>query len=409
MARNTFLFMKFIRLMLVCILGLTARPAHAVPADSLDVSLLTCAPGGEIYELYGHTALRCRDYRTGADVVFNYGVFNFNTPHFVWRFTRGECDYEVRYVPFPYFYEEYHQRGSCVIEQVLNLTTEEKIRLIEALEENCRPENRRYRYNFLYDNCTTRVRDQIERAVDGRIVYPSGESCTYPSGKPRTYRGIIHEYTAGHPWAELGNDLCLGAAVDTLIGVREQMFAPFYLKAFAGGAFIVGPGGKRPLVLSEDYVVQPCAGRPEAGGGVQPGQVFWGLCILLLLLTLVELRRGLCFWWLDALLMTGQGVVGLILTFLFFFSTHPAVDSNWQILLFNPVPLLVMPWVVRCAIQRRRTRWHAVNLAWLTLFILFSPFIPQDFTIVIVPLTLVLWARSLRYILFYRKQCVQDR
>ncbi|MDE7378476.1 MAG: DUF4105 domain-containing protein [Paraprevotella sp.] len=383
--------------------------SYAVPADSLDVSLLTCAPGGEIYELYGHTALRCRDYRTGADIVFNYGVFNFNTPHFVWRFTRGECDYEVRYVPFPYFYEEYHQRGSCVIEQVLNLTTEEKYRLIEALEVNCRPENRRYRYNFLYDNCTTRVRDQIERAVDGHIVYPSGESRTYPAGKPRTYRGIIHEYTAGHPWAELGNDLCLGVAVDTLIGVREQMFAPFYLKAFAGGAFIVGPGGKRPLVLSEDYAVQPCAGRPEAGRGVSPGLIFWGLCILFLFLTLVELRRGLCFWWLDALLMTGQGAVGLILTFLFFFSTHPAVDSNWQILLFNPVPLLMMPWVIRCAIQRRRTRWHAVNLVWLTLFILFSPAIPQDFTIVIVPLTLVLWARSLRYILFYRKQCVQDR
>ncbi len=401
--------MKFIRLMLVCILGGAVRLSYAVPADSLDVSLLTCAPGGEIYELYGHTALRCRDYRTGADIVFNYGVFNFNTPHFVWRFTRGECDYEVRYVPFPYFYEEYHQRGSCVIEQVLNLTTEEKYRLIEALEVNCRPENRRYRYNFLYDNCTTRVRDQIERAVDGHIVYPSGESRTYPAGKPRTYRGIIHEYTAGHPWAELGNDLCLGVAVDTLIGVREQMFAPFYLKAFAGGAFIVGPGGKRPLVLSEDYAVQPCAGRPEAGRGVSPGLIFWGLCILFLFLTLVELRRGLCFWWLDALLMTGQGAVGLILTFLFFFSTHPAVDSNWQILLFNPVPLLMMPWVIRCAIQRRRTRWHAVNLVWLTLFILFSPAIPQDFTIVIVPLTLVLWARSLRYILFYRKQCVQDR
>lgn len=394
--------MRLFRLFLLFLFWQVAPVLRAVPADSLEVSLLTCEPGEEIYELYGHTALRCRDYSTGEDIVFNYGVFNFNTPHFVWHFTRGECDYEVRYVPFCYFYEEYAGRGSFVVEQVLNLTTEEKLHLQAALLWNCQPENRKYRYNYLYDNCTTRVRDRIEEAVEGEVRYPDVPL--------KTYRAIIHEYTSpGHPWAQLGNDICLGAAVDTLIGVRAQMFAPFYLKAFADRAVIVEPGGEsRPLVAETRYAVPP-AERATAEEGVSPRPVFWSICVLLVVFTLLEIRSGRCFWPLDALLMAGQGIVGLVVTFLFFFSSHPSVDSNWQILILNPLPLVCLPWVVYCAIRRRFTRYHAVNLVWLTLFMLFSPFIPQEFSILIVPLAIILWTRSLRYILYYRKQCVQNR
>ncbi|MCM1107719.1 MAG: DUF4105 domain-containing protein [Clostridium sp.] len=396
--------MKLLRYILFCLLGLTTDVLQAVPADSLEVSLLTCQPGREVYELYGHTALRCRDFRTGLDAVFNYGVFNFDTPHFLWRFTKGECDYEVRAVDFRYFYAEYSDRGSYVVEQVLNLTTDEKIRLVDALILNCRPENRGYRYNYLYDNCTTRVRDRIEEAVDGRVVYPEG--------KARTYRGIIHEYTAGHPWAELGNDLCLGADVDTLIGVRAQMFAPFYLREYANASVILSAdGGERPLVAEERYAVQP-APRAEDGGGVSPMGVFWGLLVLVVLLTAWEVRTRRLLWGLDALLLTGQGVAGLVVSFLFFFSEHPAVGSNWQILLFNPVPLVMMPRVVYCAIKGTKTRYHAVKIVWLTLFMLFSALIPQKFCVVIVPLAIILWIRSLRYIIYYKKrqsQCVQSR
>ena len=242
--------MRYLRFVFLYTLLYIGGMAHAFPADSVEVSLLTCSPGTEVYSLYGHTAIRVKSYTTGEDWVFNYGVFSFNRPNFIWRFTRGECDYQIGALPFAYFAEEYEGRGSAVYQQVLNLRASEKERLWTLLVENMRPENREYRYNFLYDNCTTRARDRIEEAVEGKIIYPEQDTV-------RTYREIIHQYTAQHPWAELGNDICLGAESDRHISVRDEMFAPFYLLRYANGAMIQGSDGStRPLVLSQSKVVE---------------------------------------------------------------------------------------------------------------------------------------------------------
>ena len=107
------------------------------------------------------------------DVVFNYGVFSFSQPHFIWRFVLGQCDYMVMGTQWQYFPEDYQRRGSAITAQVLNLTRAEANRLFHNLLENCQPENCTYRYNFLFCNCTIKVRDMIEQSIDGRIAYPS--------------------------------------------------------------------------------------------------------------------------------------------------------------------------------------------------------------------------------------------
>lgn len=194
--------------------------------DSIQFSLLTCAPGSEIYALFGHTAIRYQNFSKGVDLVFNYGMFSFDTPHFVYRFVKGETDYQLGITPYSYFESEYAFRGSSVYQQVLNLTYLEKISLLKLLQDNYLPENRVYRYNYFYDNCTTRARDQIERSIQGKVVYPSVDW-------HKTFRGIVHEFTKGSPWDELGIDLCLGAEADKPIDLRQQMFAPFYMRYFA--------------------------------------------------------------------------------------------------------------------------------------------------------------------------------
>ena len=130
-----------IKYLLMCLLAAVSVPGWAVQ-DSLRFSLLTCEPGPEIYALFGHTALRCQRPALGTDVVFNYGMFNFRTPHFVLRFVKGETDYQLGVMPYPYFESEYALRGSSVYEQELNLTAPEKRRLLELLEDNYRTENR---------------------------------------------------------------------------------------------------------------------------------------------------------------------------------------------------------------------------------------------------------------------------
>ena len=372
--------------------------ARAVAEDSMEVSLLTCSPGTEVYALYGHTAIRICNETTGEDWVFHYGVFSFSQPHFIWRFALGECDYQVGAVPFAYFAKEYEARGSSVYQQTLNLTSAEKRRLWALLLENMQPENREYRYNFFYDNCTTRARDRIEEAVDGEVVYPRADTV-------HTYREIIHQYTGHYPWAELGNDLCLGAESDRPITERQEMFAPFYMLHYADGAVIRDPEGhERPLVSGKSKVV---AGR---GVGVQeefplsPWACGWLLFALVALLTAAERWKHACFWWMDMVLMSLVGIMGLVLTALFFFSDHPTVGSNWQIWVFNPIPLVAMPWVVRCGVKGRKTVYHAFNALVLIFFIIFSAFIPQDFCVVVVPLALTLLLRSCSYVVSYQKR-----
>ena len=160
--------------------------------DSVRVSLLTCAAGGEIYSLFGHTAIRYENYTRGIDAVFNYGMFNFNAPNFIFRFALGETDYQLGVTDYEHFAAEYNYLGRDVWQQTLNLTEEEKERLIALLTENYRPENRVYRYNFFYDNCATRPRDQIERAINGTLQYADNMTA---NSTGISFRDLLHKYS----------------------------------------------------------------------------------------------------------------------------------------------------------------------------------------------------------------------
>lgn len=365
--------------------------------DSIQLSLLTCAPGNEIYELFGHTAIRYQNFSRKIDLVFNYGMFSFNTPHFIYRFVKGETDYQLGIMPYPYFESEYALRGSSVYQQVLNLTQAEKLKLLELLEENYLPENRIYRYNYFYDNCTTRARDQIEKCIQGKVVYPSADWV-------KTFRGIVHEFTGGSPWDQLGIDLCLGQEADKPIDIRQQMFSPFYMRYFAGGAYIQDEnGGRRPLVLREEKIVDV---EPEAAPSHWMTPV--GAATLFLLLNVmigfVQWKQKRVFWGWDVVLYAAQGIAGCIIAFLFFVSSHPTVGSNWLLLLFNPIPLLYLPIMVYRDIKHKKDLYHLCNLVYLTLFILFAAVSPQDFNLTVLPLALGLLVNAASHVLVLKRK-----
>ena len=138
--------------------------------ESIRFSLLTCAPGQVVYELFGHTAIRYQNFTRGTDIVFNYGMFDFDAPNFEYRFVKGQADYQLGVNSIEGFKRSYARRGSSVYEQELNLSLVEKQNLQQALFVNYQPENRVYRYNYFYNNCTTCARDQIEKCVQGKVV-----------------------------------------------------------------------------------------------------------------------------------------------------------------------------------------------------------------------------------------------
>ena len=251
--KRSFLYVIFSLFLLLLPIGQTTANSN----DSIRLSLLTCSPGEVIYTLFGHTAIRYENPSQGIDVVFNYGLFSFDIPNFALRFSLGETDYRLGVIDYPHFAGEYAYFGRSVWQQTLNLNNEEKAELIRLLQENYRPENRVYRYNFFYDNCATRPRDKIEESIAGKVIYP-----VEPQDGSRTFREIVHQYCKGHPWARFGIDLCIGSEADRPITQRQMMFAPFYLMDAFAGAQITGDSIQRPLVTDSELIVDA---TPEEG------------------------------------------------------------------------------------------------------------------------------------------------
>lgn len=375
----------FILLLLLLPFGRTAAAGN----DSIRLSLLTCAPGEEIYSLFGHTAIRYENPSQGIDVVFNYGLFSFNTPNFIFRFSLGETDYQLGVTEYERFASEYEYYERSVWQQTLNLTDQEKAELIRLLQENYRPENRTYRYNYFYDNCATRPRDKIEESITGQVIYPAE-----PQDGSRTFREIVHQYCKGHPWSRFGIDLCIGSEADRPITQRQMMFAPFYLMDAFAGAQIKNDSIQRPLVSSTELIVDATPEPENSGWTPTPLQCSLLLFMLTAAATIYGIRRRTGLWGVDLFLFGMAGIVGCVLAFLALFSEHPTVSSNFLLFVFHPGQLLLLPYIIYCDRKRKKCWYMTLNLIVLTLFIVLFPVIPQRFDLAVVPLALCLLIRS---------------
>lgn len=383
----------FVALLLPVATLQAATAESNVPADSTRISLLTCAAGGEIYYLFGHTAIRYENFTRGVDVVFNYGVFDFNTPNFTFRFALGDTYYQLGVTEYRYFANEYDSLGRDVWQQTLNLTSGEKEHLFRRLQENYRPENRMYLYNFFYDNCATRPRDQIEHVIDGTLQY--AENMT-DNNTGVSFRDMLHTYSEGHPWARFGMDLCMGSKADEPISRREMMFVPFCLQEHFSKAQVTDrQGRRRPLVASEKKIV--LTGKIPADfrtGGITPMQSALLLLTVVAGVTLWGVRRRKSLWGMDIALFATAGAAGCILAFLALFSKHPAVSPNYLLFVFHPLHLLCLPCMALRVRKKKMSRYMGGNFMVLTLFIALWVVIPQEIPLTVLPLALCLLIRS---------------
>ena len=351
------------RALLFCLFSLSFI---AVARSEVKVSVLTCSPGDEAYSLYGHTALRYVDTDRNLDVVFNYGCFDFSTPNFGWRFVLGETDYMVGCQDFEDFLPEYALRGSAVVEQVIDLNEDEARALFRALLLNIRPQNRVYRYRYLDNNCTTKVRDRLLEvlAAAGDVVY----SDSVPAGK--TYRDALALPSMEHPWYTFGVNLLLGAGVDNSLDVMTAQFLPLdYMNALKGMSIVAVDGAER-RVVAETNILLP----ENKVAGVRSNFTPFNASLLLLLATFVamlcELRKRKTWWGVDVLLMSVQGLAGALLLFMALFSEHPAVDVNWLIVLLNPLALVLMPVYVYRIRKHKSMKIAWVQVLFVALFVL---------------------------------------
>lgn len=373
----------------------TAIPVHSQEkpdlnkrAEQIEISLLTCGPRSAVYSLYGHTAIRYEDKSTGLDLAINYGVFSFDKPFFVLRFVFGLTDYEMGIIDFKSFLMEYEPSGCGVRQQTLNLTSQEKIAIAQAIQENYEPQNRVYRYNFFYDNCTTRARDIITRNINGTVSYGNKSDMEYPS-----YRELIHNYNESHRWARFGNDLLLGVKADAPTTLAEQQFLPERLEAdFNTASIISGDGSKRKLVAKSFWALPPHSAQESADCAPTPKAVMLTIALIVAAATFVERAKKRNWWLIDAALMTITGLCGLVL-FAMIFSEHPTVSLNLQILLFNPLNIVMLYSTIK-SLRKGRIHWWMKTWTLLIIVFLIGGFI-QSYAEGIVFLALSLLFRNI--------------
>lgn len=392
-----------VRIIIVMIALLGTFPAgmkaEMNPGDTLKVSLITCSPGQEIYEYYGHTALRVQDLTSGDDVTFNFGMFSFNTPNFVWRFVCGKTDYMLGAVPTAQFLPEYAERGSYVQADVLNLTQEECHRLLQSLVQKCLQGDWTYHYDFFYDNCATRVRDEIMMCLRGHSLQWAVPETRQP------LRGIVHEFSKNYEWSLFGQDLLIGSEADKPATRLAQQFAPTIMELDLRTAILMDSAGAKRLVTDQEMLVEARDVPLEKGFPLSPLTCCLILLALTMVCTVVDFWRGKVTWLFDAVLLSLQGLVGLLVTFMFFFSQHPTVDSNWLVLLFNPLPLVFLWWTLKAERNMQPSRYHWIARFWIFAFIVLVALkvIPQFIGNEVLALAFCLLLRSVSYCSLLRR------
>ena len=326
MPLKTFLFCCFIGLS-----GLSfSQEIKLSPAAT--ISVITCGSGEELYSSFGHSAFRIADPVLGIDVVYNYGTFNFNAPNFYLKFTQGKLLYSLSRQQFDHFLYEYELENRWVKEQVLALSEVQKNELFLFLENNYLPENRDYKYDFFFDNCSTKMGAVLEQTFGNALQY----DYTHLEHQ-YTFRELIHQNLRTNSWSAFGIDLALGSVIDRKATPHEHLFLPNYVMKQLNHTTL----GNLPIVAQERTVLKEGPAPKATLFILSP--LFW-LSVVLVLVSMVtyfDFKNKKRSRWLDFSLFFATGVAGLVIVFLWFFTEHTTTVINFNVLWAFPLNLVV--------------------------------------------------------------------
>jgi hypothetical protein len=379
----------FRKILLVIGLILTINCLHAWPMqiDTLSteakVSLMTCGPGKALYASFGHSAIRIQDPAQNYDYVFNYGTFDFNTPNFALQFIRGKLLYYLTIEPYQSFEMDYIEDERWIIEQELNLTRDEAEDLLSLLLINAKPENRAYHYDFLRDNCSSRIRDMLKTLLGDRLTFRG-----HKWRKLTTYRKMIDSNMLHNEWTDLGMDLLIGAPTDRRAGSWEQMFLPDYLmKAFDEAVIIDDTAARlaKPPVVIQDFPTLNTERHPLTS----PQVIFWAAFILYLIWLI---RRpdshniSPIFPFITHVIL---GLIGWVLLFMWFGTDHSTTKWNFNLLWANPLNLPMAFYFFSKNMPDWVRRYFNLYRIALTVLIFIIPILPQQYHQAVIPLILL--------------------
>jgi hypothetical protein len=319
-------------------------------SSHLRISLITCGPGNnEVYEVFGHTAVRVVDSINQTDNVYNYGEFSYG-PNFEIEFMRGKLLYNLGVSSYRSFIPEYVTSHRSVQEQELIISGPQKEEIYNYLEWNYLPEHRYYKYDFFFDNCATRIRDIFPKSLNPGFKFGQ----TMPAGSHLTFRDIMNRYFYCRAWERVGCNILLGSRIDKVMSNEDIMFLPDYLRDGVGGATVNGQKIAAPAIT-----ILP--------GIKPPAQFNWPLVVtsILAFLTIIGLvfhplaRLGR---FMSSFLLIITGLLGCLCLVMWFGTDHQGCSDNYNVLWLLPTNIIL-------AFSRARSKSRYAVLAMILIFI----------------------------------------
>ena len=375
--------MKKTSLLFLLILSLFFNGATAQNSPShLRVSLLTCGSFDELYSTWGHTALRITDSVKQTDIVYNYGTFDFNDPDFYTKFTRGKLDYLLSISSLPDFMYEYQTQGRDVTEQVLFLSDNQKTAVQKAVNDNLIGAARYYKYDFLYNNCTTRVRDILIKYAGLRA-----EKILVPA--KTTFRNMLHQYLDqnAEPWSKLGIDLLLGSPIDKVVNITQSMFLPDYLMHGVDSS----TQANQPNLVQQKTLLNK-GNRSEAKNDNWPLYLFSAFAIIIMGISFLQNKSAKKInKVMDVLLFLLTGLLGCFLVFMWFGTDHKACAANYNLLWALPTNLIAAFFIWKN--QGRLQKYFTITAAVYATILVCWFWLPQQLNIALIPIVVLLLQR----------------
>ncbi len=342
----------------------------------------------ELWSSWGHSAIRVQDPAQGIDWVYDFGRFSFEQENFYWNYALGTTYYSIgKFNDYPRLRDHYARKNRFVHEQVMNFTSAEVQLVFDALEENNRPENREYLYNYVYDNCATRLADIVDKTLPGRVTYDT--SLVRPGV---TIRDLMDEGLAYQPWGDLLIDLFLGLQIDKEADFREYLMMPFYIEDAFAGATIDRDSVQVDLVKETVIAYEP---TPEtlSNGFLTPFNVFVLLFFVVGFITNRNYKTERRTRWIDLALFSLVGFLGCICSFLWFGTEHLS-KYNYNILWAIPFHLPAIWLLGKEKFQPFLVRYFRFTAVLYALILVFWALLPQALHQSLIPLILLLVLRA---------------
>jgi hypothetical protein len=350
-------------------------------SEETKVSIISIGEGSSLADAFGHTGIRV--ISNGNDIVFNFGVYDFSAPNFYSNFVKGRPVYKLAVQKYEKFKDGYIYQNRYLVEHELNISEESKMNIIDLLVNNSRPENKYYTYDYLRDNCSTRVADILIDDINNKFRDDKLESEAL-----FTYRELIHEKISENSWAALGIDLCLGAIIDKKISVRETFFIPEKLMKYMDGLII---DYSKPI--TKNIIFLPDSPSKYNEEFPKPFLVNSIISLFIILLTYFNFKNSSWNRSIDFIIYLFSGLVGVLIIYLWFFSNHFASAQNFNFLWAFPFNLAV----VFALIKKNPPLWtiNFVKLNIILLILLFIHWITgvQKYNITLLPIFISLLVR----------------